>query len=323
LNPFAWVQKVHEETLELKNLEVFRCYGWCYDLASIPHSRDLWITDSLGNGPGVGRLSLAYHVQTKVLDGQRVVPDPIQTPTDMDGYTRQRRRFRSRSPPGDRDGRKGSTEDDVLKGRRSALEHLGPRSEVQPREEGDASQCDQTTGNYEILEESSAVEITGGISTELAVVPNLAADRARLVLDSSPPHVCTSQPLAVSHALDVVVPRTPSEALLLPPDVAVMSTTARWGTMAPAPEHVQGPLAPVDELETVEQLVSSIDDAHADSSIPVVNLPLLPLEERGLGAAVVPDIVPVQGTPHPVDRPMFVEPQDVTIFSGGGLPSHL
>jgi hypothetical protein len=125
----------------------------------------------------------------------------------------------------------------VLKGRRSALERLGPRFEVQPREEGRASQCDQTTGNYEILEESSAMEITVGISAELAAVPNLAVDRACLVLDSSPPQACTSQPLAVSHALDVVVPWTPSEALLLPPDVAVMSTTTIWGTMAPAPEH--------------------------------------------------------------------------------------
>jgi hypothetical protein len=147
----------------------------------------------------------------------------------MDGSTRQRWRFCSRSPPGDRDGRRGSAEDGVLKDRRSALERLGPRSKVQPREEGDASQCDQTAGNYEILEESSTVEITIGISAEFAVVPNLAADRARLVLVSSPPQACTSQPLAASHALDVVVPQTPSEALLLPPDVAVMFTTARWG----------------------------------------------------------------------------------------------
>jgi hypothetical protein len=87
--------------------------------------------------------------------------------------------------------------------------------------------------------------------------------------------------------------------------------------------HVQGPLAPVDELETVEQLVPNIDDVHADSSVPAVNLSLLILEERGLGAAVVPDTVPAQGTSHPVDRPLFVEPQDVTHFSGGGLPSHL
>jgi hypothetical protein len=54
-----------------------------------------------------------------------------------------------------------------------------------------------------------------------------------------------------------------------------------------------------------------------------MNLPLLLLEERGLGAAVVPDTVPAQGAPHPIDRPMFVEPQDVTIFSRGRLPSHL
>jgi hypothetical protein len=256
LNPFAWVQKVHEETLELKNLEAFGCYGWCYDLASIHHSRDLWITEPLGLGPSAERLSLAYRVQIKVLEGPRVVPDPIQTPTDMNGSTRQRRRFRSRSPPGDRDGRRGSTEDSVLLGRRSALERLGPRSEVQPRKEGDASQGVQTAGNYEILEESSAVEITAGIPAEFVAVPNLAAD---------------------------------------------------WGTMAPASEHIQGPLAPVDELETAEQLVPNADvDVHADSIIPAVNRPLLILEERGLGAVVVPDTVPAQGTPHPVDEPLSV-----------------
>lgn len=273
LNPFAWVQKVHEETLELKNLEAFRCYGWCYDLASIPHSRDLWITEPLGIGSCAERLSLAYRVQIKVLDGPRVVPDPVQIPTDMNGSTRQRRRFRSRSPPGDRDGRRGSTEDGVLLGRRSALERLGPRSEVQPRKEGDASQCVQTAGNYEILVESSAVEITAGVPADLAAVPNLAAV---------------------------------------------------WGTMAPASEHIQGPLAPVDVLETVEQLVPNADDdVHAVSIIPAVNRPLLTLEESGLRAAVVPDTVPAQGTPHPVDKPLSVEPQDVTNFSGGGTPIHL
>jgi hypothetical protein len=241
-------------------------------LASIPHSRDLWITEPLGIGPCAERLSLAYRVQIKVLDGPRVVLDPVQIPSDMNGSTRQRRRFRSRSPPGDRDGRGGSTDDSVLLGRRSALECLGPRSEVQPRKGGDASQCVQTAGNYEILEESSVVEITAGIPADLAAVPNLA-----------------------------VV----------------------WGTMAPAFEHIQGPLAPVDVLETVEQLVPNVDDdVHAVSIIPAVNRPLLTLEESGPCAAVVPDTVPAQGTPHPVDTPLSVEPQDVTNFSGGGTPIH-
>jgi hypothetical protein len=158
-------------------------------------------------------------------------------------------------------------------GRHSALERLGPRSEVQPRKEGDASQCVQTAGNYEILEESSAMEITAGIPADFADVPYLAAD---------------------------------------------------WGTMAPASEHIQGPLAPVDVLETVEQLAPNADeDVHADSIIPAVNRPLLILEERGLRAAVVPGTVPAQGTPHPVDKPLSVEPQDVTNFSGGGTPAHL
>jgi hypothetical protein len=287
LNPFAWVQGVHDETLQLKNLDVFRCYGWCYDLAVIPQTRDLWITEPLGTGPGVGRLALAYHVQIKVLVGQRAVPDPTQVPSDLDGSARRRRRFRSRSPPGDSDGRRGSAEDGVHKGRRSALQRLGPGSAVQPREE------------------------------------DLAAVRAHSVLGSSPPQASTDHHLAVLHALDVEVPWTPSEALLFPPVEAVMSTTAMLGAMAPGPEHIQGPLDPVDELGTVEQLAPNTEDTIAVSSIPSANLPLLTWEEGRLGAAVVPDIVPNQGIPHPVERPRSVEPQDAAINSRGGLPSNL
>jgi hypothetical protein len=111
-------------------LDVFRCYGWCYDLALIPQTRDLWITEPLGIGPGVGRLALAYHVQIKALVGQHAVPDPTQVPSDLDGSARWRRRFCSRSPPGDREGRRGSVDDGVHKGKRSALQRLGLGSAV-------------------------------------------------------------------------------------------------------------------------------------------------------------------------------------------------
>jgi hypothetical protein len=89
----------------------------------------------LGIGPSVGRLALAYHVQIKVLVGQRVVPDPTQVPFNLDGSARRRLCFHSRSPPRDRDGRRGSIEDSVHMGRQSALQRLGPGSAVQPREE--------------------------------------------------------------------------------------------------------------------------------------------------------------------------------------------
>jgi hypothetical protein len=82
-------------------------------------------------------------------------------------------------------------------------------------------------------------------------------------------------------------------------------------------------LDPVDELGTVEQLAPSIEETIAVSSIPSANLPLLTWEEGRLGAAVVLDIVPNQGIPHPVERPRSVEPQDAAINSRGGLPSNL
>ncbi|AQK51820.1 hypothetical protein ZEAMMB73_Zm00001d050033 [Zea mays] len=81
-----------------------------------------------------------------------------------------------------------------------------------------------------------------------------------------------------------------------------MSTTAMLGAMAPGPEHIQGPLDPVDEPGTVEQLAPSTEDSIAVTSIPSTNLPLLTWEEDRLGAAVVPDIVSNQGIPHPVER---------------------
>ena len=139
--------------------------------------------------------------------GQRVVPDPTQVPFNLDGSARRRLCFHSRSPPRDRDGRRGSIEDSVHMGRQSALQRLGPGSAVQPREE------------------------------------DLAAVRAYSVLGSSPPQASADHHLAVLQALDVEVPWTPSEALLLSPPVeAVMSTTAMLGAMAPGPERIQGTL---------------------------------------------------------------------------------
>jgi hypothetical protein len=79
------VNEVHVETLELKNLSVFRCYVWCYDPASIPLSRDLWIFESPRIVSDDGRLSFAYHVQIKVLVGQRAFASPVQVPANNDG----------------------------------------------------------------------------------------------------------------------------------------------------------------------------------------------------------------------------------------------
>jgi hypothetical protein len=121
----------------------------------------------------------------------------------------------------------------------------------------------------------------------------------------------------------VEVPWTPSEALLSLPIEVVMSTIAMLGAMASGPKHIQGPLDLVDELGTVEQLAPSTEDIIAVTSIPSANLPLLTWEEGRLGAAVVLDIVPNQGIPHPVERHRSIEPQDAAINSRGGLPSNL
>lgn len=163
----------------------------------------------------------------------------------------------------------------------------------------------------------STVEITDGISADL--VP----DRAMSVLGKSPPQVIALSPLAVSQALDMVVPRTPPEAKMLLPVEVVESAPTTWVATVPGPKLVQGSLGPVDELGTVEQLVPSHDDTPAVTSKPSVDLPQILLDESSLGTDVVPDTVPARGAPDPIEGPVSVEPHSVTDHSKDGHPSHL
>jgi hypothetical protein len=126
LNPFAWVQEVHADTLESRSLDVFRCSGWCYNPSIIPSSWNLWIVEPHGLPSGKGRLALVYQIHIKVVAHQSALLPPPRDPVVDDDSARQRRRYRSRSPPPDFDGRGTPDVDNTHRGRRSVLHRLGP-----------------------------------------------------------------------------------------------------------------------------------------------------------------------------------------------------
>jgi hypothetical protein len=68
LNPFAWIHQVHPDTLNLKNVAVFRCSAWCLDPSVIPPSKELWIVEPpfAVEGDPVGKRVLVYSVNIAV-----------------------------------------------------------------------------------------------------------------------------------------------------------------------------------------------------------------------------------------------------------------
>jgi hypothetical protein len=64
LNPFACVHQVHPDTLELKDVAVFRCSAWCLDMSLILASRELWIVEPpyAVEGDVPGRRTLMYSI---------------------------------------------------------------------------------------------------------------------------------------------------------------------------------------------------------------------------------------------------------------------
>ncbi|GJN28000.1 hypothetical protein PR202_gb16077 [Eleusine coracana subsp. coracana] len=137
LNPYAWIQKVHPETIALVDLSVFKFSTWCLDPTSIPAVRDLWIVEPPGaNEEGdSGKRKLVYPINvgfTMVLQPTCSCPSHPPPPdgSDKDGSpTKQRRRFRSRSPPaGSRGQGHGgrSTAGSDKQRRKSVHARLGP-----------------------------------------------------------------------------------------------------------------------------------------------------------------------------------------------------
>jgi len=136
LNQCVWVHEVHPDTLELRNLDVFRCSGWCFDPATIPASRDLWIVEPTGVNTEDGRLGLVYQISISfsTLRSDRLIPS--QDSGVDGGFSRQRRRHRSRSPPHGGDDNEGREDGGEPRRRRSIFDRLGSKSEASHRDRG-------------------------------------------------------------------------------------------------------------------------------------------------------------------------------------------
>jgi hypothetical protein len=65
LSPFAWIRRVHLDTLGLMDLTIFRCTAWTKDVASIPTSRELWIVEppSVPDEAPLGKKALIYLIE--------------------------------------------------------------------------------------------------------------------------------------------------------------------------------------------------------------------------------------------------------------------
>ena len=109
LSPHAWVQNVHQDTLNLIDLSVFRCLAWCSDPHLIPSSRKLWVSEppvAVEEDPPVKRV-LEYDIDIRFSirfhpDGSAANPPspPGDDDDSVDSQRRRRsRRLRSPSPP--------------------------------------------------------------------------------------------------------------------------------------------------------------------------------------------------------------------------------
>jgi hypothetical protein len=65
INPHACISHVLPDTLEIRNLEVFRCLAWCCDPEHIPSKKDLWITEPDQASAAEGKKALVYPVQIR------------------------------------------------------------------------------------------------------------------------------------------------------------------------------------------------------------------------------------------------------------------
>jgi hypothetical protein len=67
LNPYAWIDHVHEATSELSDLSSFQCSAWCFDSNKIPPSKELWVAEppnTILESPPVKRFfGLSYQIQ--------------------------------------------------------------------------------------------------------------------------------------------------------------------------------------------------------------------------------------------------------------------
>jgi len=109
LNPHAWIDHVHETTVELNDLSSFRCSAWCLDVSKVPPSKELWVAEPpnvILEDPPVKRfLSYPTSFKTSVVSPSCGLapnlppPPPHEDGSDEDPSTRQRWRLSASAPP--------------------------------------------------------------------------------------------------------------------------------------------------------------------------------------------------------------------------------
>lgn len=101
LNPFAWIHQVHPDTLNLKDVAVFRCSAWCLDPSAIPSSKELWIVEPpfAVEGDPAGKRVLVYSVNIAVsITLRQDGSGPVFRSEDLDDEDHSPRRRRLISP---------------------------------------------------------------------------------------------------------------------------------------------------------------------------------------------------------------------------------
>ena len=107
LSPHAWIQQVHQDTISLVDLSVFRCSAWCSDPNLLPRSRKLWVTEppvAAMEDPPVKRvleydIDIRFSVRIQPGGSTASPPPPPGDSEDQDASARRRRRMHSPSPP--------------------------------------------------------------------------------------------------------------------------------------------------------------------------------------------------------------------------------
>jgi len=84
LTPYAWIEQVHQSTVDLADLVSFRCSAWCHDPAEIPPTKELWVVEppvAAVETPPVKRvLSYPLKIQFSIRSGPELpmaLPPPL------------------------------------------------------------------------------------------------------------------------------------------------------------------------------------------------------------------------------------------------------
>jgi hypothetical protein len=148
INPFAWIHNVHPDTLNLKDVAVFRCSAWCLDPSAIPSSKELWIVDPAEKRVLVYTVNFAVSITLRQDGSDSVLRS--EDPED-EGHSPRRRRLISPS----HEFAQGHQVRGQRSERRSVHDRIGPRAG-----NGDqTNDCSKVLTDEAVLVEFSNMEL--------------------------------------------------------------------------------------------------------------------------------------------------------------------